>query len=56
MKGKECSICLQDFEEGEEEVFVEVKVCKHIFHEKCLVEWIVHNRTCPLDRKNIFEE
>lgn len=39
-----CSICLEIF--GEDEI---VKLeCTHIFHEKCLEEWLKIQKNCPL--------
>lgn len=34
--------------------FVEIKNCRHVFHRKCLVQWIVTHESCPLCRRNIF--
>lgn len=28
--------------------------CGHIYHEKCLCEWMRYNSRCPMDRKDIF--
>jgi len=54
VKGLECSICLQEFEQADRNL-IEVNICSHLFHEKCLIEWVRHSNTCPLDRKDIFE-
>ena len=51
--GEMCIICFD--EEGDK---IEIKTCKHIFHKKCLKEW-VHNgqgdnsRCCPVCLKII---
>lgn len=48
----ECVICLSDFN-GEEEVVVLSCHNSHIFHEKCMVEWIQRSGLCPVCRKEI---
>jgi len=44
----QCSICLEDFAEGE--VLVKTKVCGHVFHKEHLQDWLKVHRTCPLCR------
>jgi hypothetical protein len=46
-----CSICCEDFRNG-----IEVKrlpVCHHMFHQKCIEEWLVINPLCPMCRSNV---
>lgn len=45
---KVCSICLLDFEENQE---ISISECKHIFHEKCIDNWLKIKRKCPLCNK-----
>ena len=41
-----CSICLEDFVEGEK---ISVLPCKHSFHYKCIVPWLgSKNSCCPI--------
>jgi len=44
---KTCTICLVDFEESNE-----IRICRthliHIFHEKCISDWLSTASTCPL--------
>lgn len=41
-----CSICLEDFVEGEK---ISVLPCKHAFHYKCIVPWLgSKNSYCPI--------
>ena len=47
-EGKECSVCLSDFQAGEP-----VKIlppCGHAFHVQCISEWLAAKDTCPLCR------
>lgn len=43
-----CSICLDELysdENGDD--IIQIK-CNHMFHKKCLDEWIEHQKNCPL--------
>lgn len=44
-----CSICLEDFDETKEIVFLD---CNHIYHSDCIIEWINKDPSCPLCRSN----
>jgi E3 ubiquitin-protein ligase Arkadia len=45
-----CSICLTEFEEGEDVKFTK---CNHLFHSgDCLDKWLKENVYCPLCRCN----
>ncbi|KAG8377352.1 hypothetical protein BUALT_Bualt08G0024200 [Buddleja alternifolia] len=48
-----CTICLSEIPDGEEGR--ELK-CKHIFHRKCLDQWLRHDgaATCPLCRRVVL--
>lgn len=43
----DCSICCEDFEDISE---IKTLICKHIFHKKCVDDWLVISNTCPLCR------
>ena len=45
-----CSICLEEFKEGEK---IKNLNCNHIFHEECLLPWLNDNDCCPMCRQNI---
>lgn len=48
----QCSICLEDFDMGDQ--FILLK-CKHGYHEHCIRQWFSErNTTCPLCRENIL--
>lgn len=50
--GRECLICLSDFQAGEQTVMLK---CGHFFHKDCLMPWFVEHHTCPTCRENIDE-
>ena len=45
LKEKNCSICLEDFKKGEEQMTIP---CFHIFHSKCISHWFKLNNCCPI--------
>jgi len=47
---KQCSICITDFENEDE---ISLTDCKHVFHNKCIVEWGSYKQECPICRTNI---
>jgi len=52
LDNKVCNICLDEFEE---EHFITILPCKHIFHSKCIEEWLSkYNQTCPICRKKVI--
>lgn len=52
-----CSICLTPFyqEDSSENVVVKT-TCNHLFHEKCLTEWLENKKLCPLCRKCLGDQ
>ena len=45
-----CSICLDNFEEGEN---IHTLKCNHSFHDKCIEDWLDTQFTCPLCRLSL---
>nr|CDS16143.1 zinc finger RING domain containing protein 2 [Echinococcus granulosus] len=46
--GRQCRICLMHFREGEE--VRKLLRCNHVFHTKCVDQWLLHvSPSCPLD-------
>ena len=48
-----CCICLQEYKI--EENIVEMS-CNHLFHYKCIQEWLNNNPTCPICREDVINE
>jgi len=49
-KSQACSVCWEDFTEGEE---VRLLECGHFFHSPCIVPWLELHGTCPVCRKEL---
>ncbi|KAL3617980.1 hypothetical protein CASFOL_038302 [Castilleja foliolosa] len=47
----DCAICLDSFREGDE--CRNLRICKHLFHSKCVDRWIVKNPSCPVCRTRV---
>ena len=48
-----CSVCQRSLANSANKT-VNLR-CGHVFHEKCIKEWLKHNQTCPSCYQNIFE-
>ena len=46
----ECPICFNKIEIGD----CEKLPCKHMYHKKCITQWGLTHRTCPLCREHFF--
>lgn len=46
-RGRECAICLEEFEVGCE---AQEMPCKHHFHSGCMEKWLGMQGTCPVHR------
>merc|ERR1711933_583864 len=49
----ECSVCMCEFEKGEEMGQLE---CGHTFHKECIVEWLQNEPSCPMCRVPMAEK
>ena len=47
-----CIICFEDF--TEDDVIVEIKKCKHIYHKHCVNTWLNEKPLCPICRERVF--
>nr|CBX24425.1 hypothetical_protein [Oryza glaberrima] len=48
-KEKDCSVCLEAFEEESDKPMRKMPCC-HAFHESCIFGWLQVSRLCPLCR------
>lgn len=48
-----CSICLDNFAQGQGIVAAPCSGGRHIFHEPCLADWMRMSQTCPLCRTSL---
>ena len=49
-KNSVCTICLEDFSEGEEVVLCP---CKHCYHQHCIKDWLRMKNSCPMCKLTI---
>ncbi|XVE50635.1 hypothetical protein DITRI_Ditri01bG0179400 [Diplodiscus trichospermus] len=54
MDESSCSICLQGLKEGE--LARNLPRCGHMFHLKCIDEWLSRQGTCPMCREHVFND
>lgn len=47
-----CTICLVSYEHGDR---VATSKCKHVFHQACILEWLVLNKDCPCCRQSYVD-
>mmetsp|Transcript_9237 Transcript_9237/g.13692 ORF Transcript_9237/g.13692 Transcript_9237/m.13692 type:complete len:419 (+) Transcript_9237:60-1316(+) len=47
---KECSICMDDFEDQHERPVALLSRCKHVFHMECIRKWFHEHKDCPICR------
>jgi len=47
-KTKECSICQEDYKQGE--ILLDLP-CDHNFHKNCVTQWLTQHNSCPVCRK-----
>lgn len=50
----ECSICLDPYVANETVCWAKNDDCDHIFHQDCIVQWLVDHDDCPLCRTNLL--
>lgn len=45
----ECSICFDN------NCNITLSKCNHKFHDKCIIQWFINNKTCPMCRTSIYK-
>ena len=46
----QCIICMEEFQKNEK---VKLLPCGHIFHDNCIKEWLMKQKTCPFCKSEI---
>lgn len=52
---KTCSICIEDYKEGEDVCWSRSDDCPHVFHLPCMMDWLMKNNDCPLCRADYLK-
>lgn len=52
----ECSICLEVLEAGDKLSWSRDFKCEHIYHQRCLVPWLMTHDECPNCRTKIIDD
>jgi hypothetical protein len=56
-EAESCAICMEEFTAELGNDVAELNCdSKHIFHTKCIQEWVTKNDICPLCRKSILPD
>ena len=49
---KSCPICMEPYETGDEIAWSKNENCLHVFHQECIVGWLMTSNDCPLCRQD----
>lgn len=49
---KQCPICFENYEVGDEVCFSRNEACSHTFKLECMMDWLMKHDDCPLCRTN----
>jgi hypothetical protein len=52
---KACAICLEEYLQGDAVCRSYNRRCKHLFHRKCVIDWLMSDDTCPCCRQKYLE-
>jgi len=53
----ECSICLEDFHEEDDNIYkINCPCTEQFFHKECIANWLEKNCSCPICRKVLREK
>jgi len=52
-----CAVCLTQYESGDTIVWSSNSECQHVFHEKCIISWLMRkrNQLCPCCRQHFID-
>ncbi len=51
-----CTVCLSEFEPGDELAWSKDLRCNHCFHAECLIPWLLKHEECPYCRTPMLED
>ena len=46
-----CAICIDEFQQSE--AVRRLHICHHVFHVKCVDQWMTDHTTCPMCRQDV---
>ena len=49
---RSCTICCEDYREGDEIAWSRNEECRHAYHVECILHWLMKHNDCPLCRSN----
>jgi hypothetical protein len=52
-ENSDCIVCLNSFQSGD---LVTTLPCSHVYHSKCIKDWLKTNPTCPVCKYEITKE
>lgn len=47
-----CPVCLDSIQDGDD---VKTTLCNHVFHRRCVDQWLATHNTCPQCRTELFD-
>lgn len=53
--GKQCHICIDEYQIGDDICSSPNKECTHKFHVECITEWLLKHNNCPLCRADYLK-
>lgn len=51
---KLCSICVEEYREGDDIAWSKNEICSHVYHTDCIVAWLMNHSDCPLCRSDFL--
>jgi len=53
---EQCCICAEPFQDDPDQDCLVLNTCQHVFHCKCVLNWLYQHNFCPLCRQKLFEQ